>query len=162
MVKLSDLKEEQPRVDLDNLATFIRVNGKTITIDKVPRQVIELLAIGERQKDATKDSVEGVLIDLWTGRNFPNKTQVVEDKLIILDEPVTIEKGMVLTQKYSRIITTTLRKTMKSLRMTDTEQLQKSYYYYTLEPVRTGYPKLVPVQKSDKVVESPPEEFIKS
>jgi len=161
MVKLDNLEKEQPRIDLDTLEAFINVHGVDMTVDGVPRKTLELQAISERYKQGTKDSVSGYLVDLWTGHNFPNRVQVINDKVNVVDEPEIIEDGMVLTQKWSRIITNKLTKSLDAMGIEDTEQLQNGFFYYALTQVRTGYPKLIPIKRSEKPKETPPERFIK-
>lgn len=58
--------------------------------------------------------------------------------------------GKQFPQKYSKISGAALVKAMEKLGIKDTEELQKNWYKYKLTPMRTGYPRYIPIKKLPK------------
>jgi len=50
-------------------------------------------------------------------------------------------------QKYSKVSGRKLIEAMDKLKIEDTEDLQKDFYEYQMTPMRTGYPRYIPVKK---------------
>lgn len=145
LVKLDDLPEEQGRIDLEQLHQFMEAHG-----NEVP-----FIAVTEKLQDATAEKTGGLNITLWTGANYKSRWDF-ENK-IELDEPTVLEEGLYVTQKYSKISGRKLKESMESMGLNDTEQLGKGFFNYRLRTQRTGYARLIPVSKSNKKAEQPPQ-----
>ena len=130
---------------MEKLFDFAQANGPEIPF----------IAVSEKLQEATKDKTGGLNITLWTGVNYVSKYDM--DKKVPVDEPITIEEGLYLTQKYSKISGRHLVENLERMGHDDTEVLQDHFFNYVLRPMRTGFPRLIPVSMSDKKPETPPE-----
>lgn len=146
MVRLDDVPETQARIELNDLMKFMIAHG-----GRVP-----FIAVGEGWATETSDKTGGLKINLWTGSNFVSRFDINKHEQTTV--PITYEEGLQLTQKYSKISGNELRKAMEKLGINDTELLSEKFYEYELFPMRTGFPRLIPVSVSDKVPETLPEQ----
>ena len=66
---------------------------------------------------------------------------------------ITFEQkdGKIFTQKYAKISGRKMVKALEKLGIKDTEELQEIWCEYRLTPMRSGYPRYIPISKA-KVV----------
>lgn len=142
MVKLDDIPEEKPRIDLEYLHNFMDAHGGTV----------DFIVESEREQAGTEDKTGGINMQLWTGANFVSNYDI--DAKSVVTNPITYEDGLRLTQKYSKISGRHLREAMEQMKIKDTEKFQESFYTYRLKAMRQGYGRLIPISQSEKEFES--------
>jgi len=99
-----------------------------ISLAELPEEMI-LKAVGEAWKEDVKDA---------TGRVVKTGGLVIE--FITRD-------GKSITQKYSKIHMRVLKDALKKLKIEDTSELQKYWCRYKRTNFRTGFPRLIPVER---------------
>jgi hypothetical protein len=99
-----------------------------LSLAELPEEMI-LKAVAEVWKDDVKDA---------TGKVIKTGGLVIE---------FVTKDGKSITQKYSKIHSKTLKDALKKLGMKDTEELQKYWCRYRRTNFRTGFPRLIPVEK---------------
>jgi hypothetical protein len=97
--------------------------GERVDLSKLPKQA-ELKAVSEEWVDAAEGKTGGLVIHYQTrdGKTFP--------------------------QKYSKVSGKVLKNALRKLGVTDTAELQKAWYLYELQNMRTGYPRMIPIKKA--------------
>jgi hypothetical protein len=135
MVKLDDLPTEQERVQLDKIQEFMEsLGGK-----------INLIATDEDWQKPASGKTGGLKIHYIT--EVPFICNFNFDKGIAVDEPITYEEGLPVTQLYGKMASRILRENMEKMGIDDTEDLQDARYWYRLRAMRTGFPRLIPFEK---------------
>lgn len=99
--------------------------GERIDLKELP-QKIELLWMREEERPAAQGKTGGLII--WY------KTR----------------SGATVPQKYSKIAGGALKKALKQLGYTNTEQLGEYWHLYELTSLRTGFPRYIPVKRLEK------------
>jgi hypothetical protein len=99
-----------------------------ISLTELPEEMV-LKAVRETWRDDVKDE---------SGRVIKTGGLVVE---------FITKDGKSITQKYSKIHSKTLKEALKKLGIKDTEDLQKIWCRYKRTNFRTGFPRLIPVEK---------------
>ncbi len=143
MVKLDDVPIEEGRIPLDQLADFMDANGGRIILITTSQEMVD--------EDKTAKKTGGLKANLWTGRNYKSKYSINEKKLLAI--PITYEDGLQLTQKWGKIPSVDLVKNLEKMGFNDTDALGEAFFEYKLVSQRTGFPRLLPIGKSDKPVE---------
>ena len=96
--------------------------GERVDLSKLPQEA-ELKADHEDWQEPQSGKTGGLVItyEMRDGKQFP--------------------------QKYSKISGAVLIKALKALKIKDSQELQGKWYKYVLTPMRTGYPRMIPVEK---------------
>lgn len=136
MVKLDELPEGEARIDLGHLQRFIRILGGTV----------KLIALEEKWQEESAGKTGGLNITFKTEDNFMSPIDMDSKEG---DEVETeYEEGLKITQKYGKMASGVLGPALEALGLSDTEELQKTFYIYELHGMRTGYPRLMPIEKA--------------
>lgn len=139
MVKLDDIPEEEARLELDKLQDFMDHMPDGLPLIALSEKVVEDTVVEGRPK------VGGINITFSTPIPFKCGYNLEKD----VAEKTEYDKGLKLTQKYSKISKKALKKAMIKLGLKSTEDLQKAYYNYRLRAFRVGFPRLIPMVKAD-------------
>ena len=138
VVKTKELPTEQMRIDLDALPAML---------DTLP-DGIPLIGTSEKIADEVtgdKPKTGGLIINYDTPKPFAVMFNIETG----IKERTVYEDGLSLTQKYSKVHNKILAEKLEELGYDDTEILQEAFHYYRLRSFRTGYARLIPVEKAD-------------
>jgi hypothetical protein len=144
MVKMDDIPEEKGRIPLDQLSDFLKYNGHGI----------DLIATSEKVEPEQPNKTGGVVINFWTGVNYQSKYDINKK----VASSILYEEGLQVTQKYSKIAGKQLKKNLEEMGIADTNELKDAFYRYELFSQRTGFPRLIPITKSEKKPEQLPKD----
>ena len=135
MVKIDDLLQDTGRIDLDELQNFMDAHT-----NRIP-----LIAIGERMQEASKDKTGGL--------NIIFSTPIPFDALYDIDEKkrgkARYEDGLRFTQKYGKVAGSRMTEILKKLEYGGTDELFERFHVYSLQNLRSGYPRVFPLEVSD-------------
>jgi len=140
MVKIDEIPIEKGRIPLDQLAPFMEANGNRIILITLSQEMVD--------EDKANKKTGGLKAELWTGRNFKSKYDIVTK--LPVETPVLYEDGLKLSQKWGKIPSAELVKVLNEMGHDDTDILGEHFFEYKLVSQRTGYARLIPVEVSNK------------
>ena len=143
MVKIDDIPVEQGRIPLDQLSDFLEANKNRVILIATSQEMVA------ENKEGKKTG--GLKANLWTGRNFKSMYDI--NKKQTVTTAVIYEDGLQVTQKWGKIPSGELTKSLKDMGFNDTDVLGEKFFEYKLFSQRTGYPRLIPVSVSNKTPE---------
>ena len=118
MVKTQKGEKKQTMVNIKEIPK----EEPRIDLSELPQTNV-LIAVEEHFVNATEDKTGGLVI---TFRQKDNQQ---------------------FAQKYGKVSGRKLVEAMEKLKLNDTEDLQKSFYEYKMTPMRSGYPRYIPLKK---------------